>query len=315
MNMTMKKLAFVFAILLCLEGWGLCASDTAASVGAGRESYPHIESLLSRKSNFMLQQYLDEVQAAGKALKTGREPFINFYTYTADKKDTLMTLYARCSVPYESIASLNHLANKEVALEGIELILPTVPGLYIPAQPTSEIEILLASCYSVRINSGNYPTYTIGGEDFYFLPGERFTPEVRAFFLNPGMSLPLESYRLTSPFGMRVSPISGLWRFHKGIDMAAPVGTVVMACKAGTVKRIGLDDYTYGNYVILQHDQGMTSLYAHLSSIYDLKEGVAVLRRQPIGKVGQTGLATGPHLHFEIKVNDEAQDPEKYLKG
>ena len=312
----MKKLSLLLAAILCLNFIAVSFSDTSpAAESPATSAYPHIESLLSRKSNYLLQQYLDEVQAAGKALKTGREPFVNFYTYTATKRDTLMTLYARCSVPYESIASLNHLPNKEVALEGMELILPTVPGLYIPQNPVSEIEILLASCYSVRINSGNYPTYKIGEEEFYFLPGERFNPEVRAFFLNPGMSLPLDSYKLTSPFGMRVSPISGLWRFHKGIDMAAPTGTVVMACKAGTVKSIGKDDYTYGNYVILQHDKGMTSLYAHLSSIYDLKEGGAVLRRQPIGKVGQTGLATGPHLHFEIKVNGEAQDPEKYLKG
>ena len=67
--------------------------------------------------------------------------------------------------------------------------------------------------------------------------------------------------------------------------------------------------------VWIWHEDGMTSLYAHLSYIYDLAEGETVLRRQPIGKVGQTGLATGPHLHFEIKVNGEAQDPEKYIKG
>ena len=300
----MKKLSLLLAAILCLNFIAVSASDSEATSDASNSTaaYPHIESLLSRKSNYLLQQYLDEVQAAGKAIKTGRDPFINFYTYTAGKGDTLMTLYARCSVPYESIASLNHLANKDVELEGKELILPTVPGLYIPKNPASEIELLLASCYSVRINGGDYPVYQIAGEDFYFLPG-------------PGMSLPLDSYKLTSPFGMRVSPISGLWKFHKGIDMAAPTGTIVMACKAGTVKRIGRNDYTYGNYVILQHEQGMTSLYAHLSYINDLKEGGAVLRRQPIGQVGQTGLATGPHLHFEIKVNGEAQDPEKYIKS
>ena len=309
----MKRLLFLLLAVLCLNAAVFSeAEQTASPAGA---AYPHIESLLSRKSNFILQQYLDEVQAAGKAIKTGREPFVNFYTYTAEKGDTLMRLYARCSVPYESIASLNRLQNKDVPLEGMDLILPTVAGLYIPKNPESEIELLLASCYSVRINSEECPVYHIGGEEFYFLAGERYTPEVRAFFLNPGMSLPLESYRLTSPFGMRVSPISGQWKFHRGIDMTAAPGTVVMACRAGTVKNIGRNDFVYGNYVILRHEDGMTSLYAHLSYIYDLAEGETVLRRQPIGKVGQTGLATGPHLHFEIKVNGEAQDPEKYIKG
>ena len=312
----MKKLTLLLFAILCMTfaGAETAGPDSPAMV-RDASAYPHIESLLSRKSNFILQQYLDEVQAAGKALKTGREPYLHFYTYTAEKGDTLMRLYARCSVPYESIASLNRLPNKDVPLEGMELILPTVAGLYIPKDPESELELLLASCYSVRINSEDCPVCRIGGGEYYFLPGERYTPEVRAFFLNPGMSLPLESYRLSSPFGMRVSPISGQWKFHRGIDMAAPTGTVVMACKAGTVKVIGRNDYVYGNYVVLRHEDGMTSLYAHLSYIYDLTEGQAVLRRQPIGKVGQTGLATGPHLHFEVNVNGEVQDPQKYFKS
>ena len=297
---------YSFALTLLL----VCAGSVFA------QNYPHIQSLVSRKSNFMFQQYQEEVQAANKALRANHDVYLNFYTYTVSEADydTLLDLYARCSVPYDSIASLNRLPNKSAPIDGLSVLLPTVAGLYIPLVPKSEIEILMASEYSVQINNGAYPVYHINGDEFYFIKGGRFSPEVRAFFVNPGMALPLDNFRLTSPFGMRVSPISGKWRFHKGIDMAASVGTPVMACKAGVVQYIGTNDYTYGNYIILKHEDGMTSLYAHLSYIYEnIKVGTPVSRRQAIGKVGQTGLATGPHLHFEIKVNGENEDPQQYL--
>ena len=84
------------------------------------------------------------------------------------------------------------------------------------------------------------------------------------------------------------------------------------ACKTGTVQYAVNMDATYGNYVILSHGGGMTSLYAHMSKIL-VQKGESVSAGQEIGKVGSTGLATGPHLHFEIRLNGEAQDPQKYL--
>ena len=100
---------------------------------------------------------------------------------------------------------------------------------------------------------------------------------------------------------------------HKGIDMAAPTGTEIHACKGGTVVSAIAMDYTYGNYVILDHGKGMTSLYGHMSKIL-VSKGEKVSAGQVIGLVGSTGLSTGPHLHFEIKLNGELQDPQKYIQ-
>ena len=274
--------------------------------------YPEITELVSR--NFMYAQYEEEVQNARKALKSGKEPYINFYSYRTVKGDSIFTLSARCAITQESIATLNGIENSNAMIDGKKLILPTVPGLYIPLHPETQIDFLLAKEHSVTLLTEGHPIYEINGKKYYFLKDTKFSPEARAFFLDSGMGLPLEKYVLTSSFGMRKSPISGKWKFHKGRDMAAPTGTPVLACKGGIVHYTGRNDYVYGNYIIIQHDSDTFSKYAHLSEI-KVAIGQTVSKGTVIGKVGATGMATGPHLHFEIELKGEAENPQKYLKN
>ncbi|MCR5606875.1 MAG: M23 family metallopeptidase, partial [Treponema sp.] len=124
--------------------------------------------------------------------------------------------------------------------------------------------------------------------------------------------MPLAKSVLTSPFGMRNSPISGKWKMHTGIDLAAPVGSEVYACKSGKVISCVVGNATFGNYIILQHDNKMTSVYAHLSKMF-VSKGQMVSKGAHIANVGLTGMTTGPHLHFEIRVNGNPQDPGKLL--
>ena len=304
----------VFARKHRITGALLLALLLPASAQGTEYRYPQIPNFLSRSSNVILAQYHEEVQQANKLIRSGKEPELTFYTYTAQKGDNIFRLSASCSIPQDSIATVNHIANSYAELDGQTLILPTVAGLYIPLKPQTDIEILLAKEYSVALLAGEYPVCDINGEQFYFMRGKYFSPEERAFFLSPAdeMTLPLTSYVLTSEFGMRKSPISGKWLFHRGIDMAAPVGTDVMACKRGKVQEIGEGDYVYGNYIILDHGKGMSSRYAHLQDILVAKDA-AVAKGEVIGHVGLTGLTTGPHLHFEIKLNGSEKNPWEFL--
>ncbi len=117
--------------------------------------------------------------------------------------------------------------------------------------------------------------------------------------------------RLTSRFGMRHDPFTGIWRFHNGIDLANRIGTPVAAAMAGSVAMVGINP-TYGRYVILRHPDGFQTLYAHLSRIL-ISKGRRVSQNQIIGKMGTTGYSTGSHLHFSIFKNGEPVDPLKYL--
>jgi murein DD-endopeptidase MepM/ murein hydrolase activator NlpD len=122
--------------------------------------------------------------------------------------------------------------------------------------------------------------------------------------------MPVRGARISSPFGMRVHPVKGELREHTGVDLAAPVGTPVTAAAAGTVRFAGFDRSGYGRYVVLAHVGGYTTYYAHLSAIAaGLRVGAAVMVGQQLGAVGSTGVATGPHLHFEVRRNSEPTDP------
>jgi len=113
---------------------------------------------------------------------------------------------------------------------------------------------------------------------------------------------------VTSPFGQRVHPISGDSRFHTGVDLRAPSGSPIRAAAEGIVREAGKRG-GYGNAVELDHGDGTSTLYAHASSLL-VKPGQHVGRGEPIALVGQTGQATGPHLHFELRRNGHPVAPE-----
>ena len=122
---------------------------------------------------------------------------------------------------------------------------------------------------------------------------------------------PLEYSRITSGFSSsRFHPILRQWRAHKGIDYAAPSGTRVKATGDGVVEFAGRDNRGYGNLVVLRHQSKYTTWYGHLSGFAKgLRKGMRVSQSEVIGTVGSTGLATGPHLHYEFRINDVHQNP------
>ncbi len=115
-------------------------------------------------------------------------------------------------------------------------------------------------------------------------------------------------YQLTSQFGYRIHPITGKPHSHTGIDIPAPGGTSILAAKSGQVVTSAYH-YSYGNYVVIDHGNGNSTLYAHMSS-RAVSEGQMVTQGQVIGYVGTTGSSTGNHLHFEVRDNYTRVDPE-----
>lgn len=116
---------------------------------------------------------------------------------------------------------------------------------------------------------------------------------------------------VTSGFGYRIHPIYGTRRLHQGLDISGGSGTPIAAAKGGTVISAGWRG-GYGNAVVISHGGGITTLYAHQSSM-NVSNGQEVSRGDIIGWVGSTGASTGPHLHFEVRVNGSAVDPRPYL--
>jgi hypothetical protein len=271
------------------------------------------------------KQYLASVELARQRLRnteTRQDPKIKpltledldfvIYAYTPEKtRVDFIGLAAACNIPLDGIVTLNRIAH--VSPDGYEeyagtLLLPSAPGLFIPEEPNSELERLISS----RIQETGI-AITVNQARFRFIPGAELNPTESVFLRNSGFRSPLDSFKLTSPFGRRRDPISGRSSSHNGLDLSAPVGTEVYATRGGVVTELG-QDTIYGKYVIVKHTDNWVSLYGHLSKI-DVSLQSRVESGTIIGRVGSTGRSTGPHLHFELRQNGKAQDPGKYLFG
>jgi murein DD-endopeptidase MepM/ murein hydrolase activator NlpD len=147
--------------------------------------------------------------------------------------------------------------------------------------------------------NGSTATALQGKGSYYTLDGQ----SLRRTYL----ASPMEFSRLTSGFKMRFHPILKTMRAHLGVDYGAPTGTPVRSIGDGVVEYAGMQN-GFGNVVFINHGKQHTTVYAHLSRI-DVRKGQSVSQSQNIGAVGSTGWATGPHLHFEFRINGEHRDP------
>ena len=307
-----------FLIILGATGFSTFGLWAEGAGGAQISVYPRIPSLSSLDPVFI--QYSDDVLEARMALaapKEGVAPPVHLYSYRVKGEDTLLSIAARLSVPYDAIASINRIASVSESLTGRVLIIPTLPGLYLPDKAENTFENLLLSSFdpddptivSFAVRDANAQAK----RPVHCIPGLTFDGTVRAFFLTPTFRFPLPVGVVTSSFGMRKNPVTGNLVFHHGVDLAAPRGTPVSACADGTVTFTGYDAI-YGNHIIIKHAGGRESVYGHLQTIKielhdQIKSGTI------IGTVGSTGQSTGPHLHFELHENGIPKNPAGFIKG
>jgi murein DD-endopeptidase MepM/ murein hydrolase activator NlpD len=294
------------------------ALTLAAQNGSGDLAYPTILRLAAGDASFM--QYQADVADARQRLANLEQARLDapraaagltVYAYRPQQADEFFTLAARCGIPYAGLASANRLPNPDLLGRATVLLLPSVPGIYIPEPPLSDLERLMTAtragkpAVEILLRPDGKP------QRFRFFPGDDFSPTERAFFLNAAFRFPLPAFTLTSAYGLRRNPVTGNLVFHQGLDLAAPPGTDVYATRDGTVDEIG-DDPIYGKYVVIRHEGDWSSLYGHLSEVLtDLRKPVR--SGTLIGRVGSTGQSTGPHLHFELRQDGRSRNPAPLL--
>ena len=176
---------------------------------------------------------------------------------------------------------------------------PLRPGRVLSAEFVNNGKTFQAMWFPAPVAGKAPVTTTAGKGGYYTMDGQSLR---RAYLASP-----MEFSRLTSGFKMRFHPILKTMRAHLGVDYGAPTGTAVRSIGDGVVEYAGTQG-GYGNVVFINHGKQHTTVYAHLSRI-DVRKGQSVSQSQNIGAVGATGWATGPHLHFEFRVNGEHRDP------
>lgn len=276
--------------------------------------YPEIKSLKSNDILYVqLQKDIERYYKAVARLDYHAVPKLTFFTYKVRKNDTLFSLAAKLNIPYDTIASLNRISQAAEFSACPEIIIPNVPGIFVPLHPNSAIEEIM---YSWRMGNGIKAENIVvsrngSGTDYLFFCGDKFHTVERAYFLRILFRFPLDHVVITSGFGVRSDPFTGHPTFHNGIDLAAPVGTSVYAVREGTVVECGCNEW-YGNYVKICHPGGYETLYGHLRD-YSVCAQQKIAAGTRIGSVGLTGKTTGPHLHFEIIKDGKRVDPNSLL--
>jgi murein DD-endopeptidase MepM/ murein hydrolase activator NlpD len=222
--------------------------------------------------------------------------------YRVQRGDSVSQIAKKFGVSIGAIIASNEIRNARNLQEGAVIRIPNIDGIPYQIKKGDSLSRIAANHnipLDVILDVNDIKSDIIRAGDMLFLPGARMNDIDLRRSLGDLFAFPLANNRqITSPFGMRRDPISGVMRFHNGIDIRASIGTPVLASLDGVISVVG-ENRIYGKYIIMSHSNGYKTLYAHLSS-FSVRQGDRVARGRKIGEVGNTGYSTGPHLHFSI---------------
>ncbi len=241
-------------------------------------------------------------------------PILELSTYTVQKNDSLSSVAQRFGIAVDTLVSMNGIKDARALQLGAKLRVPNMNGLLYQVRSGDSLYSIakLFSIESARIADANdLGSSVIKVGQRLFIPGAKLPDTELKRIFGTRVSWPVRGY-ITSPFGYRADPFTGVRFFHAGIDIAVDLGTPVKAAMDGKVVDLGYNP-TFGNYVILGHADGIQSLYAHLSS-YTVRIGERLRQGTQLGLSGSTGYSTGPHLHFGLYLHGNPVNPLKYLR-
>jgi murein DD-endopeptidase MepM/ murein hydrolase activator NlpD len=235
-------------------------------------------------------------------------------SYRVERGDTIGDLARKFGLNQDTLISYNNIKNTRLLQIGQTLKIPNQDGILYKVQKGDTLDGL-----AEKHKTGAEIIKTVNElfSDAIHEGAELFIPGARLDWINLQeingdlFIWPISGY-ITSPYGYRNSPFTGVRQFHSGIDIGAVSGTPIKAAMSGRVIVAGWSDI-YGNYVVVSHHSGYRTLYGHMSLIR-AKSGQYVSTGQRIGDVGSTGLSTNPHLHFTVYKNGVTVNPRTLMK-
>lgn len=256
------------------------------------------ESSLRRLHQLALRQ---------KQILSGPGAYFTYENYTIVPGDNIWDLSRKFGLRIDTLVSFNRIKEVHKLWPGQQIKVPNMNGILKVLEPSDELKDILFD-YRVKETEVLYLSNTFSNANTIFLAGAGFSLSERAEKLGMEFLAPLKKFRITSLFGWRIHPVYKTRKMHQGIDLGGnSIGTPVYAAMGGRINFAG-SSFGYGNLVIIKHRKGYESRYGHLDKIY-VRSGQQVAVGQPIGTVGNTGVSTGPHLHFEILQSRKRLDP------
>ena len=259
----------------------------------------------------------DMKAAAGPSMggSTFVQPPLVVLLYRAQPGDTMSGIATKLGMDIDTISSMNRVEGRGVhnVTVGETLKIPSQNGITLSVAADFD-----AQCRSFGVSpedvlaANSLSRAQVWTGMRLFFPGVQHTGYARSLAVGVGVSLPLRGWE-SSPYGWRADPFTGERSHHSGVDIAAPEGSPIRSSTDGVVIAAGYDGML-GNYVEVRAQLGYSYVYGHMSTIL-ARSGGRVAAGSLLGLVGHTGYATGPHLHFEVRLNGVPQNPRNYLPG
>lgn len=301
-------------------------SSFATGVSLEEISAVEIEILDKAMNDFALEsgREIDEngnvLNADGSSAVVPAADFrqkVTFSEYKVRSGDTISGISRKFGLSnISTLIAVNGISNVRQLKAGQNLKIPSADGLVHSVKSGDSLSSLSVK-YGVTVEDlldvNDLESQVLTAGQILFIPGARLSSETLRMAMGELFTWPLKGFwRLTSNYGRRADPFTGVTSFHTGIDMAMPSGTPVYSSMSGKIESVGYTNI-FGNYVIIKHVNGYQTLYAHLTKSL-VKSGQNVVQGAKIGLVGSTGYSTGPHLHFTVFKNGKLVDPMTVLK-
>lgn len=293
------------------------------------ESLPdsELEALTAAMAKFAMETNEDEFDENGNVLSDdgkvltpaslGIGQAVSFSTYTVKSGDAISTIARKFGLGnISTLIAINDIDNVRTLRAGQKLRIPSMDGLVHSVKKGESLNSISVK-YHVSVeelaDTNDLTTHQLHVGQELFIPGAKMDATSLRKAMGELFTYPIKaSWRLTSRFGSRKDPFTGVQSNHTGIDMACPTGTPIYAAMSGSVVYSGWSNI-FGNYVIINHGNGYQTLYGHMSKIL-ARKGQSVSQGTRIGLVGSTGYSTGPHLHLTVYKNGRLVDPLTLLK-
>ncbi|MBP5251231.1 MAG: M23 family metallopeptidase [Treponema sp.] len=242
---------------------------------------------------------------------------VTFRTYKVKQGESISSITKKFALKNMStLIAVNDILNARNLRAGQRLVIPSTDGMYHTVkagESVSSIGKKYGISETALLDVNDITTQVLSVGEKIFIPGAKLDSYSLKKAMGELFTKPLKNrYRITDVFGPRINPVTMVRGNHTGIDLACATGNQIYPAMSGKVLSTGFNN-VYGNYVIVQHIDGYQTLYAHMSRIL-CKKGDSVSQNTVIGKVGSTGMSTGPHLHFSVYKHGKLVNPETVVK-
>jgi murein DD-endopeptidase MepM/ murein hydrolase activator NlpD len=240
---------------------------------------------------------------------------LSLRSYTIARNDTLDAIARRFNVSLDTLISINGIADVRRLQVGTKLNVPNIDGVVYKVQRGDNLSSIASRNNTTLldlVDANDLASHTISPGQILFIPGARLSSYDLKKALGTLVIWPVTG-RISSNFGYRSNPFTGIRQFHNGLDIVAAENTPVKAAMDGRVAETGYSSI-FGNFVIMTHAGSHQTLYAHLNRI-DVRAGQVIGQGTSVGLLGSTGYSTGPHLHFGVFKSGTPIDPMRLLRG